>query len=114
MGSLSEDAKRVLGGALELIADESAWSPRGPGSARHYGDDGCTRCALVALEHAQMRAGLEFSALMRARAACYRLIGHIPPEMEIPPQVMLGPWNDASGRTHAEVLDLLRRAKEAS
>lgn len=97
----------VLSEALRLIDTESKWSPKGPGTARNHGDEGC-RCILVAIQHAYTRARLSQD---HYREAYDTVLGLIPEQDR---KQCLGGWNDAPGRTYAEVMTLLTKAKEVA
>lgn len=108
---VSDGAKKVLDGAIALIADPLDWCRNGPGSALRAGDTG-SRCVFYALHHARHRLGLRMEDVRSAYDSVKALL-----PMQRDPSGKLGQfvqaWNDTPGRTHAEVLDLLRRAKES-
>lgn len=89
---------RVAQDARALIENRYDWSPKGVGSARCAQGSG-SRCLNIALQHAARRAGMPFEVYERAREIGYTLTDGQP----------LGAWNDADGRTHDQVLQLLER-----
>jgi hypothetical protein len=94
---MTKTVSEILFAAADLIEPEGAWTQRRFGSR----EAGCY-CIMGALHQHRWDAGLEFDDGVRAPALYLEgFLGEI-----------VAHWNDARGRTQAEVVAKLREAAE--
>lgn len=90
-------ATEILLSAAFVLTPKENWCQR------KYETPGGRMCMATAVNKTAHALGFGYCGVMNARDYVYRVIG---------PLVSMVDFNDANGRTHAEVLDALYRAAE--